>query len=104
MSFNYNFWVDRFHMLPQSYTFYHGLCLNNSLQVLLICNQRDQPPPFRYINQADKVYHLVILMKVLGYIKYLMRSVKQAADAVGIWTEENQDMKRVNSLYTMVSG
>ena len=33
-----------------------------------------------------------------------MRSVKQAADAVGIWTEDNWDVKRVNSLYTMVSG
>ena len=91
-------------MLPQSYTFYHGLCLNNLLQVLLICNQRDQVPPFRYINQADKVSHLVIAMEVLGDIKYLMKSVKRAADAVGIWTEENWDVKRVNSLYTMVSG
>ena len=71
-------------MLPQSYTFSHGLCLNNFPQVLLICNQRDQVPPFRYINQADKVYHLVIVMKVLGDMKCLMRSVKQAADALGI--------------------
>ena len=31
-------------------------------------------------------------------------SVKQAAGAVGIWTEENWDVKRVYSLYTMVSG
>ena len=61
-------------------------------------------PPFRYINQADKVSHLVIVMKVLGGVKYLMRSVKQAADVVGIWTEDNWGMKRVNSLYTMVSG
>ena len=91
-------------MLPQSYTFSHGLCLNNFLQVLLICNQRDQVPPFRYINQADKVSHLFMVMKVLGDIKYLMRSVKQSADAVGIWTEDNRDVKRVNSLYTMVSG
>ena len=43
-------------------------------------------------------------MKVLGDMKYLMRSVKQAADAVGIWTEDTRDVKRVNSLYTMVSG
>ena len=43
-------------------------------------------------------------MKVLGDTKYLMRSVKQEADAVGIWTEDNRDVKRVNSLYTMVSG
>ena len=78
-------------MLPQSYTFYHDLCLNNFLQVLLICNQRDQVPPFRYINQADKVFHLVIATKVLGDMKYLMRSVKQAAEAVEIWTEENWD-------------
>ena len=47
---------------------------------------------------------MVIVMKVLGDMKYLMRSVKQAADAVGIWTEEHRDVKRVNSLYTMVSG
>ena len=83
-------------MLPQSYTFSHGLCLNNFLQVLLICNQRDQVPPFRYINQADKVSHLVIVMKVLGDMKYLMRSVKRAAEAVGIWTEDNWDVKIVN--------
>ena len=60
-------------------------------------------PPFRYINQDDKISHLVIVMKVLGDMTYLMRSVKQEADAVGIWSEENRDVKRVNSLYTMVS-
>ena len=37
-------------------------------------------------------------------MKYLMTSVKQAADAVGTWTAENWNMKRVNSLYTMVPG
>ena len=37
-------------------------------------------------------------------MKYLMRSVKLAADAVGIWIEENWDIGRVNSLYTMISG
>ena len=46
---------------------------------------------------------MVIGRKVLGGIKYLMRSVKLAAEAVGIWTEDNWYMKRVNSLYTMVS-
>ena len=96
MSFKYNFRVGRFHMLPQSYTFSHGLCLNNFLQVWLICHQRDQVPPFRYINQDDKVYPLIIVMKVLGDMKYLMRPVKQAADAVGIWTEDDRDVKRVN--------
>ena len=69
MSSKYNFWVGRFHMLPQYYTFSHGLCLNDFLQVLLTCNQRDQVPPFRYINPADKVSHLVILMQVLGDMK-----------------------------------
>ena len=59
-------------------------------------NQRDQVPLFRYINQADKVSHLVVVMKVLGDMKYLMRSVKRTADAVGIWTEDNWDVKRVN--------
>ena len=53
-------------MLPQYNTFSHCLCLNNFLQVLFICNQRDQVPPFRYINQDDKVSHLVMVMKVLG--------------------------------------
>ena len=37
-------------------------------------------------------------------MKYLMRSGKLAAEAVGIWTEENWDVKIMNSLYTMVSG
>ena len=40
--------------------------------------------------------------KVLGDIIYLMRSVKRAAEVLGIWTEENWDVKRVNSFYTMV--
>ena len=33
----------------------------------------------------------------------MKRSVKGAAEAVGIWTENNWDVKGVNSLYTMVS-
>ena len=37
-------------------------------------------------------------------MKDLMISVKLAAEVVGIWTEENWDVKRVNSLYTIVSG
>ena len=41
---------------------------------------------------------------MLGDMKYLMRSVKRAAKVVRIWTEESWDVKRVNSLYTMVSG
>ena len=48
--------------------------------------------------------YLVRGRKVLGDMKYLMRPVKRAADAVGICTEENWDVKRVNSFYTMVSG
>ena len=39
-----------------------------------------------------------------GDMKYLMRLVKRTAGALGISTEESWDMKRVNSLYTMVSG
>ena len=83
-------------MLPQSYKFSQDLCLYNILQVLLIGNQRDQVPPFRYINQDDEVYHLVTGKKVIGDMEYLMRSVKRATEAVGIWTEENWDVKRVN--------
>ena len=75
-NFKSNFGVGRFHMLPQSYTFSHGLCLDNFLQVWLISNQRYQVPPFRYINRDDEVSPLVIGRKVLGDIKYLMRSVK----------------------------
>ena len=37
-------------------------------------------------------------------MKYLTRSVKRAAEEVGIWTEENWDAKRANSLYAMVYG
>ena len=88
----------------QSYKFSRGLCLNNFLQVLLIVNQRDQVPLFRYINWADQVSHFFRGRKVLVDMKYLMRSVKRAAQAIGIWIEENWDQKRVNSLYTMLSG
>ena len=75
-------------MLPQSYKFSHDLCLNISLQFLLLCNKIYQVPPFRYINQDDDMSHLVRGGIVLGDMKYLTRSVKRAAEAVGIWTEE----------------
>ena len=65
---------------------------------MLIGNEIDKVPPFRYVNQADEVSNLVIGRKVLGDMNYLMRSVKQAAEAVGIWTEDNWYVKRVNSL------
>ena len=39
---------------------------------------------------------------MLRDMKYLMRSVKRAAEAVGIWTEDNWDVKIVSSLYTML--
>ena len=92
-----------FHILPKSYKFSHSLCLNDFLQVWLIGNQIDQVFLLRCINGNDEVSHLVRGSKVLGDMKYLMRSIKPAAEAVGIWTEENWDVKRVNSLYTMVS-
>ena len=41
---------------------------------------------------------------MIGDMKYSMRSVKQAAEPVIIWTEDNWYVNRVNSLYTMVSG
>ena len=66
-------------MLPQSYEFSHGLCLNNFPKVWLIGNQIDQVPPFRYINRDDEVSILVRGNKFIGDMKYLMRSVKRAA-------------------------
>ena len=89
-------------MFPQSYKSSHNLCLDNFLQVLSIGNQRDQVTPFIYINGSDEVSHLVRGRKVLEDMKYITRSVKRAAEAVGIRTEENWDTKRVYSLYTMV--
>ena len=91
-------------MIPQSFKFSHSLCLNNFPQVQLIGNKRYKIHQFRYINQADEVYYFVRGRKVLGFMKYSMRPVKRAAEAVVIWTEDNWYMKRVNSLYTMVSG
>ena len=76
-------------MLPQSYVFSHGLCLNNFLQVWFISNQRYQVTPFIYINQDDQVSILVIGRKVLWGMKYLIRSVKKAAEEKGIYTEDN---------------
>ena len=64
-------------MLSQSYTFSYGLCLNNFLQVWLIGNQRHQVPPFRYINWADEVSHLVRKRKVLGVLIIEWGQVKQ---------------------------
>ena len=71
-------------MITQSYKISHGHCLNNLLQVLLIGNQRFQVPPFRYINQDNEMSHLVRGSKVLGDMKYLIRSVKRAAEVVRI--------------------
>ena len=91
-------------MIPRSYKFSQSLCLNNFFQVWLIFNKRNQVTTFRYINWADEVSHLVRGSKLLGDMKYLIKSVKRAADAVGTRNEEDWDVKRENSLYTMVSG
>ena len=89
-------------MLPQYYKLSDGLCLNNFFQFWILVNQRYQVHPFRYINQDDEVHHLVGGRKVLGDRKYLKGSVKQAAKAVGIWTEDNWYVKILNSLYTVL--
>ena len=91
-------------MLNHSYNVSDGFCLNNFLHVMLIGNKRQQVPPFRYINQADEISHLVWVTKLLVDTKYLMGPVKRAAEAVGIWTEDNWNVKRVDSLYNMLSG
>ena len=44
---------------------------------------------FIYINWTDEVSRLVRGGKFLGDMKYLTRPVKRAAEAVGIWTEDN---------------
>ena len=62
-------------MLPQSYELAHGLFLNNVLQVWFICGQRDQVPVFIYNNWDDEVSRLIRGKKLLGDMKYLMRSV-----------------------------
>ena len=101
---NIMFGLGRFHITPQSYKVSHGLCLNSFFQVWLLGNKMYQFPPFRYINRTNELYRLVIGRKVLGGMKYLMSSVKRAVEAVGIWTVEDWYVKRVNSLYNMVSG
>ena len=65
-TFKYHFGVGRLHILPRSYTFVHGFCLNILLQVWLIGNQRYQVSSYRYINQTDEVYRLVRGSKMLG--------------------------------------
>ena len=75
-TFKYLFGEGGFHMLPQSYNFSHGLFFDNFLQVWLIGNKRYQVNPFRYINRADEISHLVRGRKVIVDMRYLMRSVK----------------------------
>ena len=83
-------------MPTQSYELSYGLCLNNYFQGWFIGNKRYQVQPFIYINWADEAYNLVRGRKLLGDMKYSMRPVKRASEAVGIWTKENWDVKRVN--------
>ena len=70
---------------------------------MFIDNQIDQVPPFRYINPDNEMSPFFVRGEFLGYMKYLMRSGKRAAEAVGIWTKDHWYVKRVDSLYTMVS-
>ena len=66
-------------MITQSCVFSRSLCMNNFPQVLLIGNQIDHVPQFRYINRADYVSNLVRGRKFLEDMKHLMRSAKRAA-------------------------
>ena len=85
----YHFWGGRFHILPRYYKTSPGRFLNNFHQVWLISNQRDHVTLFRYVNWDDDVSHLVRGRRLLGNMKYLMRSVKQESEAVGIWNEDD---------------
>ena len=49
------------------------------------------------------MFHLVRGRRVLENVEYLIRSVNGSVEAVGVWTKDNWDVKRVISLYTMVS-
>ena len=49
------------------------------------------------------MFYLVRGGRLLGDMKYLMKSVKRAAAEVEIWTEDNWDEKIVNSFYTIIS-
>ena len=42
------------------------------------------------------MFHLVRGRRVLENVEYLIRSVKGAAEAVRVWTEDNWDVKREN--------
>ena len=55
-----HFGLVRFHMLPRSHKFSHGLFLNNSLQVWLIGRKIDHVIRFRYIKHDGEVSRLVI--------------------------------------------
>ena len=57
-------------MLPQSYKFSHGLCLNIFLRFLLLNNEIYQVSLFRYIIKYDESSHSVRRSKVLGGMKY----------------------------------
>ena len=92
----YHFGVGRFYIFPRAYKISPGLCLNNFLQVLLIGNQIDQATLLRCMNWDNEMYRLVRRRKVLGDMKYLIMSVKRSAEEVGICTEENLYVKRVN--------
>ena len=81
-TFKYHLGGDRFNMISESYTFSHGICLNSFLQFLLIGIQKDQAHPFRYTNQEGEVYHLLRRMKLLESTKYLIRSLKLAAQEI----------------------
>ena len=48
--------------------------------------------------------NLVRVGKLIGHMKYLMRSVKRGEEAVEICSDDIWDVKMVNSLYNMVSG
>ena len=58
-------------------------------------NQKHQVTPLRYINRADEVSRFVRGSTGIKDVEYLMRSVKLEAEAVGIWTEENWNVKRI---------
>ena len=103
---SYHLPIDKINTFtPQTYrNIYIGNSSIYSEIVDIHLSRHELVPPFRYIIQANEVYHLVRGGKLLRDMKYLMRSVKQTAEELGIWTEYNWDVKIVNLLYTMVSG
>lgn len=102
--FRYHTWGEKFHMLPETWVFPHGMNMQVLMNLWFCGIESEGVPPFRFVKKGCEVHHIPRGTKVLSDMKYLMKHMQRAIEELGMWSEDNWTEQRVRAVYNIVNG